>query len=515
MARPASFLVLIAFSINCASGAIGGGSDTDAPEGTPTPSDAIDQYIWSLDTLPAPPPSVVESDPSDDVREGDYMCSTQNLQETRQYDRIVAYAANSDSLWPGAIVRGDSVYEGLFTQLVFDRAPLTISVSLENLAGARSVEMPSPSLAESRDALGEVLAAEVTGATPANIYAEIEQVHSQEQLSIALGASVEWSGVFGVSSSFDFNEEDIRSRYVVKYTQAYYTVDVDQPARPSDFFTDAVTLDEVRRKMDMGNPPVFVSSVTYGRMVVFTFESEYSAEEVGAALEFVYRGGVDVSGDVSVTYKDIVSQSKITAYILGGSGGEAARAIDDYDALMEFIRSGGDYSRESPGAPIAYKLAYLADNAPARLSFTEDYEIRMCERVSQKVKVTLESIEVVSDGGDAYDNLEIYGTIYAVGVDGTNVLLHKDEGDSITIDEGATWPTVGPISETIVEVEPQAGSEIRLAADLSDDDGILPSDSLGYEQAAAPFELGWRRSQKLFLTGSNAQVVVTFSMEPI
>ena len=46
------------------------------------------------------------------------------LRGSRLEDRIVAYAANSDSLWPGAIVSADSVVSGFFTQVVLPRAPV-------------------------------------------------------------------------------------------------------------------------------------------------------------------------------------------------------------------------------------------------------------------------------------------------------------------------------------------------------------------------------------------------------
>src|SRR6201999_426721 len=104
---------------------------------------------------------------------------------------------------------------------------------------------------------------------------------------------------------------------------------------------------------------------------------------MGAALDFAYNGGADVSGNVSVSYKDIISNSKITAFILGGDAGTAAQAIDSYDSLIAFIKAGGNYSRQSPGAPIAYKLSYLKDNSPARMSFTTDYTVRDCARVAQ------------------------------------------------------------------------------------------------------------------------------------
>src|SRR5512138_1862214 len=94
-------------------------------------STKIDAYIQALPYLPVEAAQVTSGNRSAEAREGDYQCATQNLQETRQFDRIVAYAANSDALYPGAIVSADSVLTGLFTQVVLPRAPATISVSLE------------------------------------------------------------------------------------------------------------------------------------------------------------------------------------------------------------------------------------------------------------------------------------------------------------------------------------------------------------------------------------------------
>ncbi len=476
----------------------------------------IDAYIRGLPYLPSSPPVIEEGATSEAQREGDYQCVTQDLRETRQYDKIVAYAANSDALWPGAMVAGDSVYTGLFTQMALPRAPMTISMSLENLVGAKSATLAEPSLSAYREAIGQILASEVDGATPANLYSEIEQVHSEEQLALALGAEVSWLGSSAsIAASFDFAQQDTRSRYLVKYTQAYYTVDVDVPGRPSDLFADSVTLTDVERVMGPENPPLYVASITYGRMVVFTFESEYSGEELSSALEFTYSGGVDVSGDVSVSYKDIISKSKITAFILGGAGGQAARTIDSYEALIDFIKEGGDYSRESPGAPIAYKLNHLRDNQPGRLSFTTDYTIEECARVSQQVKVTLKSIRVEDAGGDAGDDLELYGRISAAAVDGL-VLFDKDRDHQVTIRQGEAWPSGGFVSEGIVHVTPQAGNQITLRASLQDADGFLnPDDSIGNEVVIAPFELGWRRDVTLLLTGDDARVVVTIGLTPI
>ncbi|HTM21016.1 MAG TPA: thiol-activated cytolysin family protein, partial [Kofleriaceae bacterium] len=294
-----------------------------------------------------------------------------------------------------------------------------------------------------------------------------------------------------------------------------YTVDVDQPGAPSDFLGDGVTLDQVSERMQPGDPPLYVSSITYGRMIVFTFESDYSAQELAAALSFVYEGGADVSGNVSVTYQDIVSSAKITAYILGGSGGQAAQAVDSYDALMDLIHSGGDYSRQSPGAPIAYKLAYLADNSPGRISLTEDYQVHDCVRVGQRIKISLLGIECEDDGGDAGDDLEVYGQVWAGSSQDAVLLLDKIDLDQVVIGNGQTWPQQAPASEAVLEVSPQAGESITLGAELWDYDPTSADDWLGTEVAEAPFETGWRRDLAVLLTGSSARLRVMFRLEPI
>jgi hypothetical protein len=59
-----------------------------------------------------------------------------------------------------------------------------------------------------RDAVGQILAQQVSGSTPARISAEIEEVASEEQLAVARGASVTAPAV---KAGFNFSERP-RSR---------------------------------------------------------------------------------------------------------------------------------------------------------------------------------------------------------------------------------------------------------------------------------------------------------------
>ncbi|HLL21072.1 MAG TPA: hypothetical protein VK427_03025, partial [Kofleriaceae bacterium] len=167
----------------------------------------------------------------------------------------------------------------------------------------------------------------------------------------------------------------------------------------------------------------------------------------------------------------------------------------------------------SPGAPIAYKLNYLQDNSPARMSFTTDYDVKECVRVSQKVKVTLNSIAVEDAGGDPGDDLEIYGRIWAEGTT-SGALFDKSTSNAVTIREGQQFGTGGALAETVISVSPRAGESIRLRGDLRESD-LLRDDSLGNETQSNPFETGWRKESTMILTGAGARVKISFSLSPI
>jgi len=491
-----------------------GGESTGEPEGN---SD-IDDYIISLGTLETPAADVDEGVASAPFEDGDYACTTTNLLETKQFDKIVAFAANSGTLYPGATIGGTTLSDGTLTPKVFDRAPLTFSASLEGvLDGDVSATMESPTLSEFREAMAGILDANIIGNTPANIAYEMSEVHSSEQLSLALGLDVSWmSG--DVSASMEFDTQERNSRYLVNFTQAYYTVDIDAPARPSDFLDPSVTLEDVQQTLQ-DEPPAYVSSVTYGRIVYFAVTSNFSSEELKAALDFGFStGAVDVDGSVSLTHSEVLSESHITAFILGGDGNVAVQAIQGAEGIAEFLQSGGTYTPESPGAPIAYKMAYLADNSPAGFSLTTDYEVRECTRVTQNVQLTLRNIYVVNDGGDTGDDLEIYGWIRGWDEQSNPYpLMERDDDEYVTIGMSQQWPQTGTIETQIIPVVPQPDHSFTISINLRESDGFLNGDdNLGDHDVVIDYEDGWRDDDFVYnLADGDQQVEVRMAFTPV
>jgi thiol-activated cytolysin len=478
--------------------------------------DPIDRLFAELGTLPVADAKRIEGPPSAPAMDGDYQCVNTPIEEVRQLDQLLGQLSIGDVMWPGAMLRGDSVIANRLAPLGFERAPLRFSVSLESLGGGRrSATMPSPSLSSYRDEIGQILGQALTGSIPARITAEIEEVASEEQLAVALGASASAPLVGAVRGGFDFSNQSARSRFLVKFFQLYYTVDVDPPALPHKMFAPPVTAAEIAGVIG-NDPPVYVSSIGYGRQVIFTFESELSKQELAGALEFAYKGSAEISGSVSLTHREVLAHTRTTAFILGGDAGEAAAAaIGSYEQLTEFIARGGNYSTSSPGAAIAYKLSYVRDNTPVVVSYGSDYVARTCSRVSQRLQITLAKITVDSAGSDAGGDLEIFGTVSARGTGASQILLSRTASNYIHLATGASFPTTGTIADRIVSVRPQPSSEVLVESSLYEADAVS-NDSFGEGIVDRfPFEAGWRRTVDLHRSTGTQAITLKLSLSPV
>lgn len=352
------------------------------------------------------------SEPSDD-----YVCSVKRYKAAPGYNELFLMDPTTDIIYPGALLKGESIITGEYIPIIAKRKPLTISVSLQNISGSPGRTVDDPKLSTVREAINDILSNEVTGATPAKVSFEIQDVYSSEQLALAVQGNYKNSTV-DISAGFDFNKQDVRSRLIVKFLQIYYTIDIDLPEQPGDLFKTVPDLN------DFGSSsPLYVSTVTYGRMVLFTVESNYSSFEIKAALNAAFSSAVQ-SGSISIEsqYSNMVNNSTLKAYILGGSGQDAVQAVNGIEGVTDFITSGGNYSKASPGAALSYKLRYLKDNSVANIILTSEYNVRQCQRVFSNYEVKLMHIEC-TNCDDAGSEAEMFGWLAATVPDSSPVYL--------------------------------------------------------------------------------------------
>ncbi len=491
----------------------------------------VDDFILGLphlDIPPAQPKTEIECSDvcPDPEQEGGAICTYQRFTETAHFDKFVAFQPNSATLWPGTVVRGSEAENGVLAPVGVDLAPVTFSVSLENIDGSPVGSMPVPSLSAFREELNGILAADLTGATPAVLDFEVIQVNDESQLSVAIGAGISWPGGPDIAASFDFSSSEKKTKILVNFTQAYYTVDVDTHNQPSDFFVDGTTVDDLSPYMSASSPPLYVQSITYGRRVIFSVQTSRSASEVKAALEASYQvAGAGGEVSISTEHQQILEESTIRAFVLGGNGDDATGAINGFDGLISYIQNGGSYSKHSPGAAIAYKLAYL-DNIVTELAFTTDYAERTCLQNRADLRVDLESIRHVA-GGDTGGQLELYGQVVVrYPTEGSPVIdcdtggdlawvWYLPDGSYIDVGEGSTWLPPASTGVDINDVPVDAGSKLCIIADMwEDDDGYTPDDDFGIAGTLIELEDGWPGQHDVVTQGEGSNsMAVTVSID--
>ncbi len=345
-------------------------------------------------------PELLEDDDSPE-RNGQFECIVQKYKAAPGYDEMLSLDPANGVIYPGAMLKGESIPTGEYIGINGGRAPITLSISLENIDGSASVEIENPDLDGVRNGINGLLAQGVNGATPADLNFTIQEVHSQEHLDIALRANYRDRNK-DISGSFDFESSAYNYKYVVKFFQEYYTIDMTLPSNqdPGSLFTELPNLNSTS--------PVMVSSVVYGRMVLYTVESNYSTLDVKSAFALSFsQGSSSGEGGIDVDYEKIISESKVEALVIGGSAEDAVGVIEGPTGVYSYIINGGNYSKDSPGKPLAYTLRYIKNDFPiARVVLASEYPVRSCDLAWPQYELKLVKIT-----GSTLTNRELYGNL--------------------------------------------------------------------------------------------------------
>jgi hypothetical protein len=305
---------------------------------------------------------------------------------TTEFQDIMAPGLEADTLYPGALLQGRGVAEGRFDSLRLARAPITLTTTM-NIAEP-SITVDNPSSATMRDAIATLLrrgdsrtgAIDVTSGT---VLMRTVEAFSFAQSLNQVGISTAYAGPVG-SLQADFNYGSGRQAnahsVMVVLVQPLLRVSFSEDglAAPADLLADSVTLADIDAERAAGrlgddNVPVYVKSVTYGRVMMYTLTSTNvsSYSELGAAVEASYKGFTG-SGEYTQAQRNIIANSQHTLISFGGPQDAAVAAIVElarYFVPME----------PTQAVPISYELRDLRGNVAAVGDVTR-YRRRDCGR---------------------------------------------------------------------------------------------------------------------------------------
>ncbi|WP_019012427.1 thiol-activated cytolysin family protein [Deinococcus aquatilis] len=371
----------------------------------------------------------------------DFSCRVDSYDITRTPDDIVTFDPDAGLMWPGALLQGEGVALGLgslrpLSVPASQRMPVTLSLDL--LTGNNRAVVVNPSNSTVAQAVGSLVEQAQRSRIDygSSVSYKKTESYSLEQSALALGLDAAYLGA-SVRGRLSFGNKASEHSVTAFFIQKAFTVSVGLDGqRPGAALlgnrvpvADLVTLAHAK-ELTYDNLPTYVSSVTYGRVLMFRVTSAYSASEMQAALDASYQA-VAAGGRASFSAKEqqVLNESRIEVVSVGGP----------FQATAQTIRSGSlsDYFKGNVPLtsfkPISYVVRLMSNNAIAAMSRTTQYNVTICTPNPIGIRLKPQMYVRMIEPNDA-DEDSIYGNIR---VNGTQIWEVR-ESQAADISRGET-----------------------------------------------------------------------------
>lgn len=299
------------------------------------------------------------------------------------YNEFMIFNPAQTSIYPGHVFVGGSVTSGEYKPVKGQKLnPIVISNTLvpRDPGSLSSRPLNDPTWSSYQDVLKDWLS---FGAQDAGAMTEYEY----HQVTLDRSGSVHLSGSIGTSAKLTWDLSNSwqrnKTHVLLKFIQKVYSVSMDTP-------TGCILANapEVAKNFD-GTIPVYVSDVYYGRIAYMLVSSNYTYDEVTAAIGLLLPNWGNLSLNLQTQYKKVLDESALHLLCIGGKAEQHGRLADG--GWEGFRKSLAEPMPISTAEPISYTLRYVDDNSVAQVLTTDRFPIISsvfvpeCNRISFKL----------------------------------------------------------------------------------------------------------------------------------
>lgn len=354
------------------------------------------------------------------------------------------YGANNNITFPGALLKINNTGTELAPIVGLKRKPITLSLGLE---GATNVDFQSKEVNNiTMSSVGQSINQLVKGFTqdgaqlPCVVAMQLTEIKAKEELNAALGLSFKAGSFFNLSSEFNFQTKNEQTYAILTLKQIYYTVNVDYIYTDGAFclLDDSVTLSQMQKACSENYCPVYVSSVSYGRIAAITLKTSDSFKDLSAKLNI--KGGVgQYNANLSAEFEGLnkINNLEYNWFVYGGAiaGNQGVLNGSDIYEMINSLNQPYDPSK-IVGVPISYQLSHIADNSSAKIGYVGDYYFAEIVDADATIKKGMtDSITYTYKGEkkveDNYGDYSAYGAGYIANNNYIRVDISKLDLDYI------------------------------------------------------------------------------------
>ena len=284
----------------------------------------------------------------------------------------------SMGVWPGQVIQGRSLLRGDPAPIgPLPRVPGTINVVTDlitNQPHGQSAVVKKPTAGSVNNARRAIIEKIKPTDSPGILKVGIDKASTYREVGVKLGLSVNGQ-TFDVDANFSLNQTYKQTTAVAVIRQIFYSVTFT-PSGPQagGFWPKTVTFKDISPYVGAGNPPLYIDSVQFGRLICVTMQGAFSSSELIASLRASYEADVGGSVSLDARSKEILESSQVKVYTIGVPGRANFQDLaDPISELQQVYQSGLSFNMQNLGAPVSFTARHIADATLARVALGAEY----------------------------------------------------------------------------------------------------------------------------------------------
>lgn len=306
------------------------------------------------------------------------------IQNTKMVDKIIGQVGE---VYPGMIVQGKTISQDNPSELPISgdaRVPIRLALShgfpkKDAPVGPWNLQFDGNETGRNsyQKQIRDIL--DTQAVFPANFTYNAAKVYSLTHASYHLDANAKYMFASG-GVTIDNNETIKKNVVFILLRQELYKMVVDDAEPVQNWFTNKLVFDDVKKFLEPDNPPLYIHSVSYGRLVQLVATTSESFESFNAAFSFAYNNGFSYA-KISADAKKLetLSNASYQFKVYGGSyAGPSGINKDNFKDAFSGLASYFETDPEpSTALPIGFEARYLANRVSAAIKSAGPHSMRI------------------------------------------------------------------------------------------------------------------------------------------
>ncbi len=316
------------------------------------------------------------------------------------YDRIATMKPSGNAIYPGSVLASGSIKSGEYREISSGlKRPVSLVCSTLDGPVASTTVVPKRLVVD--NFLKQSLA-KVRVTSEPELQIQLYELYDEASFDTAFAAGaadLDDDVKATLKAKLKSFTPGVKQRiFFGRVVETYFSIDVDQTA--DAFLYDQYDIDDFE-----GTRPVYVASVSYGRISYVLTPSIFSLDEFQTALRTVCDRTQPIDSSVVISAYNRIWGSVDSGYIVGGSDAETWPKT-----FAEKIRE-EVFTVATPGVPVSYQLRFLDDNTVANVAYAGAYSTRSVRIIPGTITVSFHVTCLNIHAPDVGATLQVYGDI--------------------------------------------------------------------------------------------------------